>query len=107
MSLSMSTGRARCAGSIAIVLVLGLGSAAPSSAAMMMNLGSTPVPLNAGVELDANSRYVWRAVTMSEKPVVQPSAWLSAPWATLKVWGNFDLSDNEDLKGLNRVDVQL
>ncbi len=41
-----------------------------------------------GVETDANSRYVWRAIDQGSGPVLQPSVWGSVSNLTLSLWGN-------------------
>ncbi len=62
------------------------------------------VPLNAqtevGIDLGLFSSYVWRGVTSTNKPVMQPAAYLSIPVAntsvTLGAWSNIDLGKYDD-----------
>ena len=58
------------------------------------------------LETDANSRYLWRGLTLSQGSVLQPS--VSAAWSgfTLGAWGNVDRF-HADAPGLNEVDVTL
>jgi hypothetical protein len=54
-----------------------------------------------GVDLGAYSSYVWRGLTMTNKPVVQPAAYLSVPLRevslTVGAWSSIDLGkyDNQ------------
>src|SRR6476659_51452 len=62
------------------------------------------VPLKAqtevGVDLGLFSSYVWRGVTSTNKPVMQPAAYLSIPVAnasvTLGAWSNIDLGKYDE-----------
>ena len=62
------------------------------------------VPLKAqtevGIDLGLFSSYVWRGVTSTNKPVMQPAAYLSIPVAntsvTLGAWSNIDLGKYDD-----------
>ena len=62
------------------------------------------VPLKAqtqvGVDVGLFSSYVWRGVTMTNKPVLQPAAYLSIPVGnasvTLGAWSNIDLGKYDD-----------
>src|SRR5437867_4356277 len=42
-----------------------------------------------GAETDFNSGYVWRGIALSNKPVIQPSAWISRSGFTFTAWSNF------------------
>src|SRR5436309_876912 len=33
--------------------------------------------INFGIDTDFNSRYVWRGIALSDRPVMQPSLWIS------------------------------
>jgi hypothetical protein len=62
------------------------------------------VPLSAqtevGIDLGLHSSYVWRGVTVTNKPVAQPAAYLSVPFGeislTLGAWSNIDLGKYDD-----------
>jgi len=62
------------------------------------------IPLNAqtevGIDLGLFSSYVWRGVTSTNKPVLQPAAYLSVPVGnasvTLGAWSNIDLGKYDD-----------
>jgi hypothetical protein len=41
-----------------------------------------------GAEMDFNSGYVWRGILLDDRPVWQPSAWISAFGFTFTAWGN-------------------
>ena len=53
-----------------------------------------------GAQLDLFSSYVWRGVTLTNKPVAQPDLWLSFPAGnasiTLGGWSNIDLGQYDD-----------
>jgi hypothetical protein len=54
-----------------------------------------------GVDLGLFSSYVWRGLTITNKPVLQPAAYLSLPAGTASVtvgvWSNVDLGRYDDL----------
>ena len=72
--------------------------------AMLSALFFFTVPLKAqtqvGVDLGLFSSYVWRGVTSTNKPVMQPAVYLSIPVAntsvTLGAWSNIDLGKYDD-----------
>ncbi|HSJ76656.1 MAG TPA: TorF family putative porin [Gemmatimonadales bacterium] len=74
------------------------------TAMLSVALFFSPAPLKAqteiGVDLGLFSSYVWRGVTTTNKPVMQPAAYLSIPVAnasiTLGAWSNFDLGKYDD-----------
>jgi uncharacterized protein Gcw-chp len=53
-----------------------------------------------GVDLGLQSSYVWRGLTMTNKPVMQPAAYLSVPLGevslTVGAWSNIDLGKYDD-----------
>ena len=49
-----------------------------------------------GAEIDSNSGYVWRGIVLSHRPVMQPSAWISASGFTFTAWRNFLLADESE-----------
>lgn len=63
--------------------------------------------LDAGVEFDFNSRYVWRGLYLSQGAVWQPSAWISKWGFTPSVWGNFVLNNEINQGEFNEVDLTL
>ena len=53
-----------------------------------------------GAQLDLFSSYVWRGLTLTNKPVAQPDVWVSFPAGnasiTLGSWANIDLGKYDD-----------
>lgn len=53
-----------------------------------------------GAQLDLFSSYVWRGVSLTNKPVAQPDVWISFPTGnasvTLGSWANIDLGKYDD-----------
>ncbi len=49
-----------------------------------------------GAETDFNSVYVWRGLVLNNRPVIQPSAWISLPRFTLSAWSNLALANPSD-----------
>jgi hypothetical protein len=62
------------------------------------------VPLHAqatyGVDLDVFSSYVWRGLTLTNKPVAQPAVWVSFPAGSASItvggWSSIDLGKYDD-----------
>jgi hypothetical protein len=54
-----------------------------------------------GVDVDLFSSYVWRGLSLTNKPVLQPGVWISFPTGnasiTLGGWANIDLGKYDDL----------
>lgn len=73
-------------------IALGLLLAAPARAAH----GQAEV----GAQLDLFSSYVWRGVTLTNKPVAQPDLWVSFPAGNASItaggWANIDLGKYDD-----------
>jgi hypothetical protein len=53
-----------------------------------------------GAQLDLFSSYVWRGVTLTNKPVAQPDLWVSFPAGSASItvggWSNIDLGQYDD-----------
>ena len=53
-----------------------------------------------GAQLDLFSSYVWRGVTLTNKPVAQPDLWVSFPAGTASItaggWANIDIGKYDD-----------
>jgi len=66
-------------------------------------LGAMPVQAQAtfGVDLDLFSSYVWRGLSLTNKPVAQPALWVSFPAGNASItvggWANVDLGQYDDL----------
>lgn len=66
---------------------------------------SSPVPAHAqatfGVDVDLFSSYVWRGLSLTNKPVAEPAVWVSFPAGNASVtvggWVNVDLGKYDDL----------
>ena len=65
-------------------------------------VGAVPVQAQAtfGVDLDLFSSYVWRGLSLTNKPVAQPAVWVSFPAGNASVtvggWANVDLGKYDD-----------
>lgn len=81
--------RATVGGTVLVVIGV-LGSAVPAYAQATF-----------GVDLDLFSSYVWRGVTYTNKPVLQPGAWVSFPAGNASItaggWSNIDLGKYDDI----------
>ena len=53
-----------------------------------------------GAQLDLFSSYVWRGVTLTNKPVLQPDVWVSFPAGNASItaggWANIDIGKYDD-----------
>ena len=61
--------------------LLALGAAVPAAAQVTV-----------GADAYLNSQYVWRGLTFTNKPVIQPDVWLSAYGFTVGAWANVEVS---------------
>lgn len=68
--------RLSLAGGLAVAVVVGAGPAAAQA--------------TIGVDAAVNSQYVWRGLTFSNKPVLEPDVWLSLSGFTAGAWANID-----------------
>jgi Bacterial protein of unknown function (Gcw_chp) len=77
-------------GGAAFVLIGALAGAAPGQAQATF-----------GVDLDLFSSYVWRGLSLTNKPVAEPAVWLSFPAGNASItvggWANVDLGKYDDL----------
>lgn len=64
-----------------------------------------PSSLEAGLETDASSRYVFRGLVYSEGPVTQSTAWLSLGGLSLYAWSNVALPAPAGARRLDEVDL--
>jgi len=60
-----------------------------------------------GVEMDFNSRYVWRGIPSSRGGVLQPYLWVSRGNFTCSLWGNMPLEGTSDSGRLNEIDPTI
>jgi len=58
-----------------------------------------------GAETDFNSAYVWRGIVLTDRPLMQPSAWISASGFTLIAWSNLALTKTSDSPRLQDTGV--
>jgi hypothetical protein len=63
--------------------------------------------ITGGVEMDVNSRYVWRGIPFSKAAVLQPSAWVTWKDFTLTAWGNYPLTKEANQGTFNEADLYL
>lgn len=77
-------------GGAAFVIIGALAGASPSHAQATF-----------GVDLDLFSSYVWRGLSLTNKPVVEPAVWVSFPAGNASVtvggWASVDLGKYDDL----------
>jgi Bacterial protein of unknown function (Gcw_chp) len=80
--------RAKAGGAVVYVAVM-LGGAVPAQAQATF-----------GVDLDLFSSYVWRGLTLTNKPVAEPGLWVSFPAGNASItvggWANIDLGQYDD-----------
>src|SRR5258706_2284454 len=60
-----------------------------------------------GVEGDFNSAYVWRGIVLNNRPVVQPSVWISASDVSLEIWSALNLSHTPEIGSLQTTYLAL
>jgi len=64
--------------------------------------------ISIGATADLFSNYVWRGQNLVDDWVLQPSAGISYKNLTASVWGNLDLTDENDYKGeFSEIDLAL
>jgi len=73
----------------AVLCTNAFGQGAPAVA-------SEPPRVSYGVEVDINSSYVWRGILVDDRPVVQPTAWVTVAGFTLVPWGSAQLGNRTD-----------
>jgi hypothetical protein len=87
---------------------------ASASEPVQARLSPSPVPqpepesapesgLHAGADLDLNSRFLWRGVSLSHGPVLQPAVWASGYGFTATVFANVLLNDEPPQNALSLV----
>ncbi|PYT10968.1 MAG: hypothetical protein DMG59_27695 [Acidobacteria bacterium] len=60
-----------------------------------------------GAETDFNSAYVWRGIVLTNGPLIQPSAWISASGFTVIAWSNLALDRTSDRARLQDTSVMV
>lgn len=66
------------------------------------------LPFSVGTDHAFLSKYMWRGLNLTDDPVWQPDAWVSAYGFTFNVWGNMDLTDvNGNETEFNEIDYTL
>ena len=79
-----------------------VGGVALFTVVMLSGGGSAHAQATFGVNLDLFSSYVWRGVTYTNKPVVQPGVWVSFPAGNAAVsvggWSNSDVGKYDDTR---------
>ncbi len=63
--------------------------------------------INFGLETDFNSRYVWRGIVLSDRPVLQPSAWISGFGFEFTAWRNINLTRTGENVHLHTTNLNL
>lgn len=66
------------------------------------------VPVVVGLELDVNSRYLWRGFAWGDGAVVQPSAWLTHGALSVELWSSAERDpDGSSLAGWRATELDL
>jgi hypothetical protein len=60
-----------------------------------------------GVEGDFNSAYLWRGIVLNNRPVVQPSLWISASDVSFEVWSAVNLSHTAEIESFQTTYLAL
>lgn len=78
-------------------------------AAILAAQGEEAPEWTTGLDLSVYSRYVWRGITLTDDPVLQPSlTFKHANGFTSNIWGNMDLGDANDMSGeFNELDYTV
>ena len=63
--------------------------------------------INFGMDTDFNSRYVWRGIPLSDRPVMQPSVWISGFGFEFTAWRNINLTDTAENVHLHTTNLNL
>ncbi len=95
--------RTRIAATTAVLAALVLPPRLLAATAEPASADSAAEP-HLGIEIDSNSRYVWRSIVLSRREVVQPSIWSELWGTTFSVWGNAPVRDPE-VRGFDEVDL--
>jgi hypothetical protein len=86
--------RRRTIGGTALVIIGVLGSSVPAQAQSSF-----------GVDLDLFSSYVFRGLSMTNKPVAEPGAWVSFPAGNASItagaWANIDIGRYDDASDIS------
>lgn len=60
-----------------------------------------------GSEINVDSRYLWRGLAYGDRPVIQPSVWMSAHDVTLTLWSNADFPAEADRRNYHPNEFDL
>ena len=63
--------------------------------------------INFGLETDFNSQYLWRGIVLSDRPVLQPSAWISGFGFEFTAWRNLNLTRTGENVHLHTTNLNL
>jgi uncharacterized protein (TIGR02001 family) len=70
------------------------------AAVLALAIPATAAAVEVRYEADLFSHYVWRGITLTDGPVFQPGVGIAHDSGfSLELWGNVDLSDDNDLAG--------
>src|SRR5689334_18252959 len=80
----------------------------PSISAQGPRGTSEPSPaVGYGAEADFNSNYVWRGIVLDNRPVMQPSAWISVFGFNFAAWGDVPLTNTPERTHLHATGLSL
>lgn len=68
---------------------------------------SAKPPISFGVEIALRSGHATRGFVISDRPVVQPVAWVSGRVAQFSLWGNFPLAETTDSSRPRILEMEL
>jgi len=81
------------------------------TALLIATLGFTASAAEVTADIDLNSAYLWRGITINDGLVAQPSVDIATPAGIgLNIWGNFDLDDYDgafEKNEFSEVDLYL
>jgi hypothetical protein len=93
---------------IKAVAVLPLAAALLGTYAFGQNAPAPPHQnISYGFEGDFNSAYIWRGIALNNRPVLQPSAWISASQVTLEIWSALNLTHTSEIESFQTAYLSL
>lgn len=78
-------------------------------ATMLTSIGdrSAEAQIDFGADLGVASQYMWRGITIVNRPVLQPGLWVSRSFgdgsATLSLWGNIEIGNYDSRSALSEA----
>jgi hypothetical protein len=94
----------RIALAVAVIVVWAAAMGVP---ALAQTKDKSAGAFTSGVEIDFNSRYIWRSLAWSQGAVGQPSVWVGRSGLVFSLWSNFPFGDEPNKGQFNEVDFRL